>query len=284
MHLIMAGNPGVGKSFLLNSLSGAILFPSGVSLIDGKTTHFCTRTCSKGITYSDTPGLDDINSRERAANEISKALRQGGTFKLVFVAALEDGRVRPADVATIHVVLRAIEPVLSNHDMTAKFSVIVNKCGPRVMQLMDVLDNREVIRAMFSESKRVEHMGFLPRREDAFDQDDVLVECPDDLRTFIDDAPEISIPIKSNLNVRTDDFQEECDRFRKELEEIEERIKNLDNQPGFVRRVLVNLVPSFIFGAGGYVLRGLGAMRLVPAAGGLLSRAATAISNVIRWT
>lgn len=280
VHIIMAGNPGAGKSFLLNSLSGSILFPSGISLVDGKTKNFCTRT-RNGCKFSDTPGLDDYNSRQRAAGEISKALRQGGTFKLIFVTTLEEGRVRPADVTTINLVLRAIESVAANHDVTGRFSVLVNKCSPRIMKMMEKKNNIERVRGVYSKSKRVEHLGFLPRREDAFDGDNVLVTCPEDLQQFIEKAPDINIPVKSDVKVCTDDFQNECESIQKMIVQVEEQLKELENEPGLTQQVLRQLIPSFIFGAGGTLLRGLGA---APVASSLIGRAVASAAQAFSKT
>lgn len=46
-----------------------------------------------GITYLDTPGLADIKLRQQAAEAITKALKQDGTYQVFFVITLEAGRV-----------------------------------------------------------------------------------------------------------------------------------------------------------------------------------------------
>ena len=95
--VILAGNPGSGKSTLLNSLAGKITFPSGVSIGEGLTTIVQTARGTDGKLYGDTPGLDDVAIRAKAAGEMNKILRANNAIKLVFVVTLEAGRVKPAE-------------------------------------------------------------------------------------------------------------------------------------------------------------------------------------------
>ena len=61
--IIAIGNPGSGKSTILNSFAGQLLFQSGVSIGSGLTKQLESKT-SKGITYVDTPGVaDDTNKK-----------------------------------------------------------------------------------------------------------------------------------------------------------------------------------------------------------------------------
>jgi len=77
------------------------------------------------VNYGDTPGLDDINRRLQAAHEINLALKQNGNYRIFFVVTLEAGRVRPADVTTMQIVLAAIK--LPN----VSYGIIINKCTPK---------------------------------------------------------------------------------------------------------------------------------------------------------
>ncbi|KAI0557687.1 50S ribosome-binding GTPase [Gracilaria domingensis] len=54
-HVIVAGNPGSGKSSILNCIIGDLVFESGISLGSGLTTALHTKEIS-GVLYSDTPG------------------------------------------------------------------------------------------------------------------------------------------------------------------------------------------------------------------------------------
>ena len=100
-HLLFVGNPGAGKSCLLNGCIGAVEFQSGVSIATGMTTHLQWHEDETGLKFGDTPGLTDVEKREQAAAEISEALRQEGEYRLVFVVTLASGRVRPDDITTM---------------------------------------------------------------------------------------------------------------------------------------------------------------------------------------
>lgn len=128
MHVIMIGNPGTGKSTLLNSAADRILFKSGVSQVTGLTTVLQTEQYRR-LRVSDTPGLSDIKTKERAAEEICKALRIGGPTKLVFVWTTNSGRVTAEHYATTKVVLEAL--IRLKIEIHGKYTVIINQVKPK---------------------------------------------------------------------------------------------------------------------------------------------------------
>jgi len=128
---IMIGNPGVGKSTILNGLIGRTIFPSGISLGKGLTTVCHREQDQNGNVYIDTPGLSDIKLRKQAAIEIKDALQSNGIFKIFFVITLEEGRIRPDDKTTMSLVLDAAN-ILSN-----QYSIIINKLQPEIIDLME---------------------------------------------------------------------------------------------------------------------------------------------------
>lgn len=129
-HVLFIGNPGTGKSTLLNALIGQLEFKSGVSFGSGLTYSFAKVT-HNGVVFCDTPGLEDVEIRQRAAEEITKALKQAGSYRVFFVLTCESGRVRPPDVALIDTVRDALEGAV---DSSFQHSVIVNKVSKKLMQ------------------------------------------------------------------------------------------------------------------------------------------------------
>ncbi len=70
MHLIVVGNPGAGKSTIPNTLLGRAHFEAGLNFGDGLTQFFQT-VSQDGNKYSDTPALNSLKTRKRAAQEIA---------------------------------------------------------------------------------------------------------------------------------------------------------------------------------------------------------------------
>lgn len=67
-------HPGTGKSTILNGLVDSPKFNSGMSITTG-LTETLQRCDLDGISYFDTPGLNDVDKRKQAGAEIDKLLR-----------------------------------------------------------------------------------------------------------------------------------------------------------------------------------------------------------------
>merc|ERR1712113_906491 len=85
----------------------------------------------KGV-FMDTPGLDDAKMREQAAQEISKALKKNGNYRIFFVITLEAGRARPADVTTMRLVMDALANIPG-----VCYSIIINKLEEEAVEMLN---------------------------------------------------------------------------------------------------------------------------------------------------
>ena len=211
--IIFVGNPGVGKSTLLNCLCGQVLFKAGVTFGGGMTTGLDTRQVGEH-TLMDTPGLSDIELRKQAAEAITKALRQGGSFKIFFVVTLESGRVRPADVTTMQLVLESA-PI--HH-----FGVILNKLSKAVMKKLhndsNQTSSRKGLQAMILSQIDTQascDFFFNKNSPDLEDEDDVLVPLSPEIVEFIASL----IPTQLEIGAAREINESEFDALHKRHEE-----------------------------------------------------------------
>lgn len=105
-YIVFIGNPGSGKSALINALVNQHVAESGLSFT-GLTTKM-QKIVHEGITFIDTPGLKDTAIAEEAALEIEKSLKFGGNYKIFFVINIKAGRIILEDCDTINRVMKAI--------------------------------------------------------------------------------------------------------------------------------------------------------------------------------
>ena len=128
----------------------------------------------EGITYMDTPGLDDTNKKKEAAEAITNALKKNGNYKVVFVVTLEAGRVKPADVATIQLILK------SATDIT-RYGVIFNNLSEL---LMEKIDKVNVVALLTQVSVRLDKVGKKPLPRIKKDNEAMKRQMEENLTTF----------------------------------------------------------------------------------------------------
>ena len=127
MSIIAIGNPGRGKSTLLNCFAGDNYFESGACTRGGLTVSTNEKEID-GITYIDNPGIADQKIREEAFRGITASLRKGGYHKILFITGTT--AMRPVDecIVTMQGVLDAVPEIGKN------FGIIVNKLSPVEMK------------------------------------------------------------------------------------------------------------------------------------------------------
>lgn len=128
--IVFCGNPGVGKSSLCNSIFQQSIFSSGVSVGIGVTQQK-QEYFYENRKYIDTPGLADIQLRQQAAKEIENSLKENNNYKIIFVATLEAGKIREADLVTINTVCEAIKAPF-------EYGIVFNKVTQNVINRIGV--------------------------------------------------------------------------------------------------------------------------------------------------
>jgi GTPase Era involved in 16S rRNA processing len=222
----MIGNPGVGKSTILNGFAGKFLFKSGTSFGKGLTYQLDIEQVGNRI-FMDTPGLADIEMRKKAAEQITLALKQGGEFKIFFVATLEAGRVRPSDVATMKVVLDSA-PIDNG-----QYSIIVNKLEPDdLATLQSDVDARNAVLQGFIANLEKKTIYFHPaiRHNNLAGKKDQVLPIDDDMKTFLDNAPTVFIPSEKVKDIKTDQFEEMQEQFELMITKMKEDDQALAKQ------------------------------------------------------
>ncbi|KAF9155524.1 hypothetical protein BG015_009605 [Linnemannia schmuckeri] len=114
VNLAIVGNPGVGKSSILNALGGN--FDHGYSAVSGLTTS----VSKQQVTFShiqlqlyDIPGIDDCSpdgndSIVKHLQMVQDSLNEGGPFIILFVLKPTNGRIKPSDYMVMKTVIDSL--------------------------------------------------------------------------------------------------------------------------------------------------------------------------------
>eukprot|EP00923_Selenidium_pygospionis_P052484 GHVN01090860.1.p1 GENE.GHVN01090860.1~~GHVN01090860.1.p1 ORF type:complete len:269 (-),score=24.08 GHVN01090860.1:466-1272(-) len=191
-YTVFVGNPGVGKSRLLNGLSGTNVFKSGLSWSgSGVTTATKFHILKKGKSYIiDTAGLgDDLNTRSRAYKKIIGALSQNGRYRVIFVVQPNGGRVMGPDA---HLLLLESVPAQT------PFAIILNKVASNYVKRIKEFqqgyseEDRNVLRRLQDRAPRTTSFVHLIERVDELDEEDDVMPSSQllvNLKRFLSDVP-----------------------------------------------------------------------------------------------
>lgn len=245
VNYLFMGNPGSGKSTLINCLLGQKVFHAGLSFGGGLTEFFQKypeEPLQDGVVYMDTPGLADRKLQEQAAKAITMALKQSGQYKLFFLVRLENGRVVADDLATVEVVMNSI--AMEN----VPFSVIVNSVKKRQYEtLMNQGEEYREVVAMINGA--TEHATpqilFIPMIDELEEQDNAIVELPESVKEFIEEEA-ISVDIQRNAvkEISAEDF-------RALVQEISRQLEELRNDNAALRRRITEMEEQGFFNHSG---------------------------------
>ena len=240
--IIFLGNPGKGKSTLLNALAGRIAFqssesPDGV----GVTREFSDVEVQRDIgdqtshwKLVDTPGLADPVLKQEASRQISKLLRskrgEDGELiphRIVFVMALVNGRLVDEDMATMRVILNAAREIKS-------YGIIVNDVRDLAARQQDPENKRALTKmeAILTDLKDEKNnaagqVHWFPKIETASGKTNFQISGPliSDLWDFVLKLPAVQVKHVDQLEI--DDLKRKIEEETLRREKLEKNAQDL---------------------------------------------------------
>jgi predicted GTPase len=216
--VVFCGNPGVGKSSLCNSIFQLPRFTSGISIGHGLTTGKQEYICD-GRKYMDTPGLSDIDLRRQAGAAIEQALKENNNYKIIFVATLEAGRIKPDDLVTINTVCDAINAPFN-------YGIIFNKVTKAVMRELEKSGEITAQAYLPALHKAPASCLIIQKSEDMEDEAGMYLAAASEDRkkliNFIDKLQANVIIANQVTNVEVDTYEEKVEKMERYVAQIRE--------------------------------------------------------------
>ena len=205
--IVFLGNPGRGKSTLLNQVLGKHVFDAGYG-VKGVTT-VASSVMFGNVTYTDTPGLNDAQKeqRERSAEEVKRVMDEGGAYRFFFVLnTTRAGRADKTDLTLVSNVANTLLQVIPKDKLS--YSIIFNQIRKR--------DKKEELKECFTQAVQFPAHDFFWFEElDDFEDNDIIDnEQVKQLRDFIEKAPRVTLKPNSVPLITTD--QEKLDKIEEE--------------------------------------------------------------------
>lgn len=188
-------------------------------------TQFFQRYKHQGKYYLDTPGLSDLQLRKRAAEEIEKALKEDGKYRIFFVMTLQAGRVRPEDIATINTVMDAIQ------DGNGTFNILINKVNLR--EKKSIMGNPVFLAQLYSQINSGKHktdsIYYIEDDYRIHNEDSEYIIINEELKSFIyRDSKSIVIAPQKVKALQIDEFEQITIKYTKQMKCLQEKIERGD--------------------------------------------------------
>lgn len=221
INYVLIGNPGVGKSTVLNGFVGKVVFPNGPSYGQGMTKEL-NETQVGDDWFLDTPGLADVTLRKAAAAAITAAMKKGGQFKIIFIIQLIEGRMRPEDITTMKLVLDSA-PI-------PDYGIIFNKLEDEHYDALTKNENNAydlVIGSMADVSPKTVYHHFMKRQSRIAGKKNVVPEIDTEMKNFILRVPLVCIDSSQVKEISLDKFEKMMEMLENKLHELGEDNKKL---------------------------------------------------------